>query len=185
MTTGDDAGVVLTGGASRRMGRDKALVAVGGLPLARRVADTLADAGCRPVWCQGGDVGALELLGLDVVVDEHPGSGPVGAIASALRHAAGSSIVVAACDLPDLSIGAVERLRAVAGAAPGVDVVVASHGGRLHLVSWWSPRALTVLDRLLATGERSYRAAIESSRHVEVEFVEGDVRNVNHPGDLG
>src|SRR5690606_32897540 len=61
------AGAVLTGGASRRMGTDKALLEVDGRPLARRLAEVLAAAGCDPVWCQGGDEPALRALGLDVV----------------------------------------------------------------------------------------------------------------------
>ena len=39
------AGAVLCGGRSRRMGRDKALIEIGGVPLAMRVASAVRDAG--------------------------------------------------------------------------------------------------------------------------------------------
>ena len=43
------AGAVLCGGASRRMGTDKAFVEVGGVAMAERVAAALEAAGCAPV----------------------------------------------------------------------------------------------------------------------------------------
>ena len=46
-------GVVLTGGASRRMGRTKALVEIDGVPMAARVAAALAGAGCESVVLLG------------------------------------------------------------------------------------------------------------------------------------
>jgi molybdopterin-guanine dinucleotide biosynthesis protein A len=43
------AGAVLVGGASRRMGRTKALIDVDGSPMVMRVATALGTAGCTPV----------------------------------------------------------------------------------------------------------------------------------------
>lgn len=177
------AGAVLTGGASSRMGRDKALLAVHGQPMAARVAGALTAAGCRPVWCQGGDP-ALGTVGLDVVADERPGGGPVAAILSALRHAPGD-VVVAACDLVDLDARSV---RAVAAATPPGAVAVAVAGGRRHLLSRWPAAAEPLLASSLAVGVRSYRDAIDALAGelgvVEVEVPEAAVRNVNTPGDL-
>lgn len=184
------AGVVLAGGRSSRMGADKALVAVDGIPMARRVADALTAGGCAPVWCQGGDAVALAAIGLDVRADPNPHEGPLAAIAEALAAAAPADAVIAACDLPDLDGPTV---RAVAGGslpdrATGDVlplVVVADDGTGAQLVGWWSAAALAPLRALLAEGVTSYRAAVDrlGARHVTVAA--DAVRNVNHPVDVG
>lgn len=66
-------GAVLCGGASRRMGTDKALLAVGRQPMALRVTIALQMAGAQSVVAVGGDAAALGALGLRVVPDERPG----------------------------------------------------------------------------------------------------------------
>ena len=77
-------GVVLAGGASRRMGRDKSLIPIDGVPMAVRVVTALQDGGCRPVRVIGGDTAALIALGLAAEPDAYPGEGPLGAIAAVL-----------------------------------------------------------------------------------------------------
>ncbi len=81
-------GAVLAG-ASRRMGPgiDKALVEVGGVAMARRVADALRAGGAEPVVAVGGDRSALGRIGLDGVDDRHPGEGPLGGVCTALAAA--------------------------------------------------------------------------------------------------
>ncbi|HEX2785027.1 MAG TPA: NTP transferase domain-containing protein, partial [Ilumatobacteraceae bacterium] len=63
-------GAVLCGGASRRMGVDKATLRIQGVAMARRVADVLLAAGCALVIAVGGDSVELRRLGLDGVADE-------------------------------------------------------------------------------------------------------------------
>ena len=100
MTDLDFAGAVLTGGASRRMGTDKALVEVDGRALALRVADALRAAGASRVVAVGGDLERLQALGLEAVPDLHPGEGPLGGILTALAATDQDVVVVLACDLP-------------------------------------------------------------------------------------
>src|SRR5690606_15766602 len=109
--TGGVVGAVLCGGASRRMGRDKALIEVDGIALARRVADALRGGGCGRVVAIGGDGPALAALGLEPVPDGWPGEGPLGGLATALGTARGAeALVVAPCDLLSPSATVVDAL---------------------------------------------------------------------------
>ena len=101
-------GAVLCGGASRRMGADKAMIRVDGVAMARRVADALLDAGCSPVIAVGGDAAELGRLGLVGVDDEFPGEGPLGGVLTALSL--GAPAVVLACDLPNIRAATVSAL---------------------------------------------------------------------------
>jgi molybdopterin-guanine dinucleotide biosynthesis protein A len=177
-------GVVLTGGASRRMGTDKALVEVDGVAMAVRVAAALAEGGCDPVVCQGGDAESLAALGMTVLDDTRPGGGPVSGILDALSEATAGSVVVCACDLPWLDGATVKDLIAVADARPDADVVVACDVAGPHLASVWRPGSRQLLEALVAGGMRSYRGALERLVTVHVEVPPAVVANVNSPGDL-
>jgi molybdenum cofactor guanylyltransferase len=176
------AGVVLTGGASRRMGTDKALVEVDGVAMADRVARALADAGCDPIVCRGGDAPRLTALGLTAVPDTHPGAGPLPAIVDALGST--GDVVVCACDLPWLDAATVQQLLATAEAQPDADVVVACTGDGAHLLSVWRGHALRPLEDVVAGGVRSYRAALDRLHTVRVDVAPSVVANVNSPDDL-
>ena len=91
----------LAGGASSRMGRDKALLELGGVPLIVRTARLVeAVVGSATVV---GDTAAIRALGLRTVADDWPGAGPLGGIATALRVSSAPWSLVVACDLPYLT----------------------------------------------------------------------------------
>lgn len=85
-------GAVLTGGASRRMGRTKALIEIDGVPMAGQVAAALRDVGCSSVVAYGGDPVELEPLGLPVLPDQYPGSGPLGGVLGVLELFASAEV---------------------------------------------------------------------------------------------
>lgn len=178
------AGVVLTGGASRRMGTDKALVEVDGVAMVVRVAGALTEGGCDPVVCQGGDAQSLAALGMTVLADTRPGGGPVAGILDALSAAAPGSVAVCACDLPWLDGATVKELVAVADARPDADVVVACDSAGPHLAGVWQQGSRQLLEALVAGGIRSYRGALEQLNTVHVDVPPAVVANVNSPGDL-
>ncbi|MGI9051517.1 MAG: molybdenum cofactor guanylyltransferase [Ilumatobacteraceae bacterium] len=178
------AGAVLCGGASRRMGADKALIEVDGTPMAERVARSLAAAGCDPVFLVGGDPAALDHVGRTTIADRWPGQGPLGGIVTALSATVDDTIV-AACDLAQLDADTVRSLlTAAAGAPTGTEVVVARTGRLEPALAWWSRSASAPLQALWSDGVRAVHEAIAAVRSMEVVVDAAALRNVNRPNDL-
>lgn len=181
-------GYVLCGGASRRMGRDKALVHLDGVALARRVADVLAVAGARRVVAVGGDAEALRGLGLATLPDRWPGDGPLGGLVTSLDDddpAAASVAVVLPCDLTDPDPDAIARTVG-ALASSGSDAAVPMVGGRhqwLHAA--WDRRVVGILADVFAAGERSLAGAALSLRVQTLHDVAPSaVHDADRPEDL-
>jgi molybdopterin-guanine dinucleotide biosynthesis protein A len=176
----DAFGAVLCGGASSRMGVDKAIVPVAGVAMARRVADALAAAGCSPISAIGGDPTELGRLGLDCVIDQYPGDGPLGGILTALALQAPAAVM--ACDLPGLRA---ETVRSLLDALGDHDGAIAFSDRAEPLCAVWSDRALPVLRARFQAGERAMHRAIDGLDIAWVTVVATDLHNVNTPGDLG
>jgi molybdopterin-guanine dinucleotide biosynthesis protein A len=149
--------VLLTGGTSRRLGVDKATLRLDGETLATRAAGLLS-ARCSSVI----EVGPGHTT-LSVVREDPAGGGPLAALVAgvaALREAApAESVVLLACDLP----GAAPALDALV-AAPAAPLVVAvdREGRRQYVCARYGPEALGRAATMLAAGERSLRAVVES-----------------------
>jgi molybdopterin-guanine dinucleotide biosynthesis protein A len=163
-------GAVLAGGASRRMGVDKAFVEVDGRPMARRVSDAMRAAGAVRVLAVGGAAEGLRRLGLDPLADRAPGEGPLDGILTAMAASSTPVVVVSACDMPWIGAEHVAALlEAMAGA--DVDVVVAAAEGEVQpLLAAWHQRAHPRLAAAFDAGERSPRRAILRLRHQLVEL---------------
>src|SRR6185295_14914494 len=151
------AGLLLTGGASRRMGTDKALIEVGGQRLVDRaaavlgaVADPVVEVG--PGWS-----------GLPAVREDPPGSGPLAALsagATALRAAGHDGpVLVLAVDMPRVSV---ELLRFLAGRTGLATAVPRGGGYPQPMCARYGPDVLAAVDERLAAGGRSLRDLLES-----------------------
>ena len=172
-------GAVLCGGASRRMGVDKAMIEVDGVSMARRLTDVLLAAGCSPVVAVGGDPRGLSRLGLEVVDDDFPGEGPLGGILTALGVGAPAAVV--ACDLPRLGSDTMAALIAALGRH---DAAIALSDRAEPLCAVWAGSATNVLRMQFDSGERAVHRAIGSLDVAWVPVAGADLRNVNTPSDL-
>jgi molybdopterin-guanine dinucleotide biosynthesis protein A len=187
---GSPAGIVLCGGRSSRMGRDKATLPLDGVPMAARVAAALAGAGADPIVCAGGDPGALGALGLVVVPDREPGAGPLAGLVSALDALHDAPVVVSApCDLAWLDAGVAAALLAALAADPRAAVAVPRwDDGRIEpLCAAWRPAlARGPLAAALEGGIRAVRDVLAAMPVVAVraEPFAAALRNVNRPADL-
>ena len=112
---------VLAGGASRRMGQDKALLALHGMPVARWIASQLA-AHVGRVWIVAKRGQGWEDFGLPVLHDVTEERALVHGIRAALEAAGPPWRFIVACDMPGVSFGetltALWRAASAAG-APG------------------------------------------------------------------
>ena len=182
-------GAVLAGGASTRMGADKAFIEIDGEPMVARAAAALRAAGAEPTLVVGGDAARLGALGLDAVADRHPGQGPLGGVITALG-ALGvpgiDAVVTLPCDVIAPDAAAVRRVLERFAAAPAADLVVPVGGGApqwMHAA--WRSSCLPRLSEAFASGVRSPSEAARELRTVEVDVPGvGWFADADRPEDL-
>jgi len=161
------AAVVLAGGASRRMGRDKATMAhpdahrsPGGLTMVEHTVDLLKTR-CAPVFVIAAPGQALPALDAEVLRDEVRGVGPLLATGRGLRAAAAvgaDRAFVSAVDMPYLSLDVIEALVGYRG----VDIVLPWDGRDHYLAGIFSTALADQIDALVSAGQRSMRALADT-----------------------
>jgi molybdenum cofactor guanylyltransferase len=141
---------IQAGGQSRRMGRDKALVLLGGQPMIQLVVDRVRDL-ADEILVTTNRPEEFAFLGVRLVSDTHPGAGALAGLRTALAAAQGESVLVLACDLPFVSRPLVEHLWSRSGEA---DVIVPRRAGEfepLHAV--YARSVLPAVDAALEAGK--------------------------------
>ena len=109
-------GLVLAGGASRRLGRDKALLRFregeNQLDWTLRLLEPFCER--LAISCQEHQK-AVRRTSIDVelVVDDPAYSGPLAGVIAGLRYAAGEAVLAVACDMPLLDASAVAQVVAL------------------------------------------------------------------------
>jgi molybdopterin-guanine dinucleotide biosynthesis protein A len=136
-------GYVLAGGKSSRMGKDKALLELGGKPLLQHASTKLRRV-CAEVSILGND-SALERFGA-LVRDLHPGSGPMAGIEAALLNSRHEWNVVLPVDVPFLPTALLDSWlwSVLHDPTRNIKLSMMSFGGRLH-------PALLIVHREIAT----------------------------------
>ena len=183
-------GVVLAGGASSRMGTDKALIRWGGVSLAEHALRRLARV-CPDVVVA--DRGRGVVAGARSIEDG-PGRGPVAALLGATRAAPGRALLALACDLPAVPEPFLAEL-ARRGERSGADWVLARTARGIEpLAALYGPRALAALEEQVQEGRYAPRELLTRD-DLRIEIIEGPdlarhgdpehlFANLNHPEDL-
>ena len=200
------AGLLLAGGRSRRLGKDKRFLELDGKPLIARAYEALLEA-TDAVWVLLADPAdeprvrrALgdRARGLRVLLDPEPGAGPLGALAGALPRVRGDYALLLAVDYPFITGAFLSSLRAhLEAQSPKPDVLVPMWRGVPQVTCALYAAALhEELRRAVARGERSLRRAVEGLPSPRVRRLEEALwrrwtdapdrlfRNVNTPDDL-
>jgi molybdopterin-guanine dinucleotide biosynthesis protein A len=157
------AGFVLVGGASSRMGRDKAWLPYCGVPLARHVASRVLEAAGAVALV--GPPERYSSLGFPVIPDAFPGSGPLGGVRTALEASEAQWNLVAACDMPGLEPAFLTELFDAAEREGGDVLVPVSPEGRPEpLCAVWRLGCAGALRKELAQGVRKVAGALAELR---------------------
>ncbi len=108
MDSSELTGIILAGGKSSRMGREKGLVGFRGKPLIQYGIDLLSRYTDR-ILISSGNPDYLP-FGLELVPDEVVGQGPAAGLATALKNSTTPWNLVIACDLPFLEPALIDLL---------------------------------------------------------------------------
>ena len=179
------AAVILAGGMSRRMGRDKAALPFGEETMLARLVRTY-----RPYF----DITAVSLnrpgrfdtYGALEIVDRHPGDGPMAGLEAAFLDTDADLIFLTGTDLPFGDPALAQRLMEARGEH---DIcLIRSDKGPEPLFAVYSASCLDAVRRSLAEGRRSMFNILRTMDTLELtaedlpEFDLGTIlRNVNDP----
>lgn len=165
------AAVVLAGGASRRMGRDKATMAhpsaypsahpaSHGLTMVEYTVSVVA-ARCAPVFVIAAPGQPLPALQAEVLRDDVRGVGPLLATGRGLRAAGAAGAdraFVCAVDMPNLSTEVIDELIGYRN----VDIVLPWDGRDHYLAGIYRTALADQIDELVGAGHRSMRALADT-----------------------
>lgn len=182
----DITGLVLCGGAGRRLGGiDKPLAHWRGRPLVAHVIERIVPHCATMLLSANRSRAAYEALGFPVVSDRLIDVGPLGGVHAAGPLVSTPYLFVCAGDMPMIDPELPARL--ASALTPEADVATAHDGEQLQpLVMLLRCTALDDLDAFLHAGGRAVHAWLASQRTVTVDAADmaSSFFNVNTPGDL-
>lgn len=178
------AAAILAGGAGKRLGNvAKGLVPVGGRPIVARQLDVLKPL-VEECLIVAGDPKPYDSFGARLVVDLHPGGGPLSGIEAALSATTADALLVFACDLPFLDAALVTALR---DSEPAAEAVVARLDGKSQPLA--ARYARSILPKVQRRLSRDQLRMLDLVGALDPRFVDfsADTRslfNVNTPAEL-
>lgn len=186
------SGVLIAGGQSRRMGRDKRFLELGGQTLFQRTLSLLQSLFAEVIVSLAEPLPQLAGPGYRVVTDLLPNCATLGGLHTGLVSASHERIFAVGCDMPFLNPEAIKRL---VGLGAQVDIAMpklATGLQPMHAV--YSKACLPHLERMAQAKELRVQALADvQSLNVKLvserEFLDIDPQllsffNINTPADL-
>jgi len=179
-------GLVLAGGRSTRMGRDKAALQYDGRSQLERAAALLTPLVGRCFVSVRADQQADALRARYAqIVDAVSVEGPAAGILSAMQAHPGAAWLVVACDLPFLDAATLQHLIARRDPARPATAYRSSHNGLPEpLCAIYEPAAAAALQAFVAGGRNCPRKFLIQSDTLLLEARPEALDNVNTPAEL-
>lgn len=182
--------LILAGGFSRRMGRDKAALPFGeGTMLSTLIARFQSR---WPVAVSVRQAGQFPLGNIRELADEIPGLGPLCGLQTVFHQTEAQTVFLTGTDLPFLSVRLTEAMLSLAASQSAYDAwVVQRADGRVEpLCGVYRRSCAPAVDRCLSQGKRSFHALFRelNIRYVREEELTGfdlahELDNLNTPED--
>ncbi|MDA0290823.1 MAG: molybdenum cofactor guanylyltransferase [Cyanobacteria bacterium] len=180
---------LLSGGNSRRMGRDKALLAhpEGGtwlersLKLLAQLQAPITLLSCHKAHLE--IASAMELV--TAIPEAHPREGPLLALQRLMQIHPEQTLLLCPVDMPYLTIGAINSLLREAKQKPN-SLVLAHDGQQLQPLLGVYPSNAAIsknLNQTIESGERSLMAWLKQLPQQAVQLDPAAVRNINHSSE--
>jgi molybdopterin molybdotransferase len=185
--------IILAGGKSTRLGRNKVVEKIGNQSLIERVLSSLSTFDREVIVVIAGDSSLPELTGypkLKIVRDIYPGKGSLGGIYTGLVSSNSLYNVVVACDMPFLNL---DLIRYMTGITDGVDAVVPKRLNNIEpLHAVYSKNCIHSIEGLLDQNRLSILELfplikvryLESSEINQFDFNNLSFFNINTESDL-
>ncbi len=182
--------VLLAGGRSTRMGRDKASLLIDHEPLWARQLATLRATGASELLISGRADGPFKNAGARIIEDLTPDAGPLAALEAILPVITTTHLVVLAIDLPAMRADFLSGLVEIA-LAENCCVVPAIDGRFEPLAGIYTPRILPHVLECLHSTDRSMQGMLRKAEQAQVVIAHAIspeeralFRNLNSPRDL-
>lgn len=178
-------GLVLAGGKSQRMGKDKASINYHGIPQSQYVSKLLAPL-CEKVFISGREDQTEDFKEVNFIKDTFTGLGPFGAILSAFRENPNAAWLVIAVDLPLVDNEFLMDLIANRNPSKNATAFLNPETGFPDpLITIWEPRSYSVMMEFLAQGYSCPRKVLINSTIELVETAQAKkLQNANSPEDF-
>jgi molybdopterin-guanine dinucleotide biosynthesis protein A len=177
----DISGVILAGGRASRFGSNKAFARFHGIPIIFHVWKTLRVLFPELILVTN-TPHEFRSIPAKTICDDQAYQGPLGGIATALRHAENNKIFVVACDMPLLDA---EQIGTICQ-YPDSPAIIPYQGEKAqYLMSLYSKELLAPMDQYLAQGHSSLKDFFR--QHPQVRWVPlsgTSAYNVNTEADL-
>ena len=179
-------GLLLAGGCSRRMGKDKSSISYAGTTQPELAAELLRSR-CAEIFLslRKGQNNATGLENFNVVHDRWESAGPLIGILSAMTEHPGAAWLVIACDLPFLDRITLDNLLAQRDPTKIATAYRSSYDGKPEpLCAIYEAHALLILDDFFANDIRCPRKILMQTEPLLLDPVNPRaLDNVNTPKD--
>ncbi|MDD5057116.1 MAG: molybdenum cofactor guanylyltransferase [Sideroxydans sp.] len=162
----DCTALILAGGDSRRMGRDKAALVLDGATLLERVTATMQQIFPKVIVSVRQPRSGVDVM---QVCDEQDSIGPLAGLIAGMAQADTPWVFAVACDMPFVSHAVVKQLATLRDAHQAVVPMVGGYAQ--PLAAFYTNSALDAMRASLAAGDKSLRGVL---KNLDVRYVSED-----------